>query len=138
MTQSMEAELQREHKISYAIAHTCVQGAKKQLGITTDEQAEEQRDEVMQQAEVIYQNLPTTKGTVSSAQPFFPKTTKFCKSLTKDTTNFLAEKFKVPREKAAECVEGAKRKHGITEDEVDEDEEKKVIETASQIYESST
>lgn len=136
MSQSMEAELQKQHKISYAIAHTCVVGAKKQLGITSDDEAQGRRNEVMQRAEQVYQNLPTTKGEVSSAQPFFPKTTKFCKSLTRDTTNFLQEKFKMPPAKANECVEGAKKKHGITSDEVDEDQEKEVIETASQIYES--
>lgn len=59
---SMEKELEKKYNISWAIAHECVQGAKKQLGITSDIDAEQQHDEVMQKAEEIYKSLPAVTG----------------------------------------------------------------------------
>lgn len=88
----MEQELEKKHKISYAIAHTCVEGAKKQLNISSDAEAQEKHDQVMAKAEEIYQNLPTTSGQVSAAQPFFAKTTQGLKEFGKDTGKFLGER----------------------------------------------
>jgi hypothetical protein len=89
----MEQELEKKYKISYAIAHTCVEGAKKQLNISSDAEAQEKHDQVMAKAEEIYQNLPTTSGQVSAAQPFFfEKTRQGLKEFGKDTGKFLGER----------------------------------------------
>lgn len=61
---TMEKELQEKYKISYAIAHECIVGAKKQLNITSDaaDEAEEKHDEIMSKADEIYKNLPAVSG----------------------------------------------------------------------------
>ena len=70
---SIELEFEEAHQVSSAVASECIDGARKQLNICSDIQAEQQHDAIMAAATKVLKDKGDPPEGAQSKQPTKPK-----------------------------------------------------------------